>query len=59
MRIRDLPKPPTTDRLAARRAGAVESALAGQTPWRDAFRMPGLSKTQAIHTIDREVGVML
>ena len=37
----------------------VESTLEGQTLYRDAFRMLGVSKTETFNNIGREVGAML
>lgn len=37
----------------------VTSTLEGQTLYRDAFRMLGVSKTQTFNNLGREVGVML
>ena len=36
----------------------VESTLEGQTLYRDAFRMLGVSKTETFNNIGREVGMM-
>lgn len=50
----------TLSRVSRRFARAlVESTLEGQTLYRDAFRMLGVSKTETFNTIGREVGVML
>jgi Zn-dependent peptidase ImmA (M78 family) len=49
----------TLTRVSRRFARAlVESTLEGQTLYRDAFRMPGVTKTQTFNNIGREVGVM-
>lgn len=50
----------TLSRVSRRFARAlVESTLEGQTLYRDAFRMLGVSKTETFNKIGREVGVML
>ncbi len=50
----------TLARVGKRFARAVvESTLEGQTLYRDAFRMLGVTKTEVFHTIGREVGAML
>lgn len=50
----------TAARVSRRFARAlVESTLEGQTLYRDAFRMLGVSKTETFNNIGREVGVML
>jgi Zn-dependent peptidase ImmA (M78 family) len=49
----------TLSRVSRRFARAlVVSTLEGQTLYRDAFRMLGVSKTQTFHNLGREVGVM-
>ena len=49
----------TLARVSRRFARAlVVSTLEGQTLYRDAFRMLGVSKTQTFHNLGREVGVM-
>jgi Zn-dependent peptidase ImmA (M78 family)/transcriptional regulator with XRE-family HTH domain len=49
----------TLARVSRRFARAlVESTLEGQTLYRDAFRMLGVSKTETFNNIGREVGVM-
>ena len=49
----------TLSRVSRRFARAlVESTLEGQTLYRDAFRMLGVSKTETFNNIGREVGVM-
>ena len=48
----------TLTRVGRRFARAlVESTLEGQTLYRDAFRMLGVSKTETFNTISRELGV--
>ena len=37
----------------------VESTLEGRTPYRDAFRMLGVKKTETFHNIGREVGIII
>ena len=50
----------TLSRVSRRFARAlVESTLEGQTLYRDAFRMLGVSKTETFNNIGREVGAML
>lgn len=50
----------TLSRVSRRFARAlVESTLEGQTLYRDAFRMLGVSKTETFNNIGREVGMML
>lgn len=50
----------TLSRVSRRFARAlIESTLEGQTLYRDAFRMLGVSKTETFNNIGREVGVML
>ena len=50
----------TLSRVSKRFARAlVESTLEGQTLYRDAFRMLGVSKTATFNQIGREVGVVL
>ncbi|RVD18154.1 MAG: ImmA/IrrE family metallo-endopeptidase [Mesorhizobium sp.] len=50
----------TLSRVGKRFARAlVESTLEGQTLYRDAFRMLGVSKTETFNTIGRDVGAML
>lgn len=49
----------TLSRVSRRFARAlVVSTLEGQTLYRDAFRMLGVSKTKTFHNLGREVGVM-
>lgn len=49
----------TLARVSRRFARAlVVSTLEGQTLYRDAFRMLGVSKTETFHNLGREVGVM-
>ncbi len=49
----------TLSRVSRRFARAlVESTLEGQTLYRDAFRMLGVSKTETFNNIGREVGMM-
>lgn len=48
----------TMTRVSPRFARALmESTLEGQTLYRDAFRMLGVSKTETFHTLARQVGV--
>lgn len=50
----------TLARMSRRFARAVvESALEGQTLYRDAFRMLGVSKTATFNSLGRELGVVL
>lgn len=49
----------TVARVSRRFARAlVESTLEGQTLYRDAFRMLGISKTETFHQLGRSVGVL-
>ena len=49
----------TLSRVSRRFARAlVVSTLEGQTPYRDAFRMLGVSRTETFNNLGREVGVM-